>query len=310
MVGRAVAGGGRVAVLTGAAAEVAGGVVVAGGVEGAGGVADPHAAHRQVNSRQLTAIRDFAPILTGCRGLIFDERAASPRLLARGAAGGRGAPRPPAAFGHRYPGVGGAGDDQGGLVQGGQDHMGERVDEFRRQAAAVADRLQHGPHRAERAAVVHGPPLVPAEHRGRVHEHDPLDYRVAGQVDPGQGGGAHRVDGVGAVADDLGELRRYAVDDCFKDGLEQGFLPREVMVEGAAADSGGRQHRLDRGALIAVFGKQPGGHLDELAARGAALCGPLARRRLAARSWNSFVPAVTWRGTPVRENLAAILTDR
>ncbi len=81
VVAGSVAGGGTVAVLTGAAAEVADGVVVAGGVEGAGGVAGPHAAHRQVNSRQLPAVRDFAPILRGCRGLIFDERAASPRLL-------------------------------------------------------------------------------------------------------------------------------------------------------------------------------------------------------------------------------------
>ena len=58
--GGSVAGGGRVAVLTGAAAEAGGGVVVAG----AGGVADPHAAHRQASSRQLpAAIRGFAPIL-------------------------------------------------------------------------------------------------------------------------------------------------------------------------------------------------------------------------------------------------------
>jgi len=82
--GGSVAGGGTVAVLAGAAADVAGGVVMAGGVEGAGGVAVPHAAHRQVASRQLAAIlaaiRDFAPILRGCRGLTFDE-GASPRLL-------------------------------------------------------------------------------------------------------------------------------------------------------------------------------------------------------------------------------------
>jgi hypothetical protein len=78
--GGSVAGGAAVAVLTGAAADVADGVVVASRVEDAGGVAAPHAAHRQVARRQLPAIRGFAPILRGCRGLTFDE-AASPRLL-------------------------------------------------------------------------------------------------------------------------------------------------------------------------------------------------------------------------------------
>jgi hypothetical protein len=62
--GRAVRGAG--VVLTGAAGGVGGGVVVAGGVEGTGGVAVPHAVHRQVNSTQLTAARDFEPILRGC----------------------------------------------------------------------------------------------------------------------------------------------------------------------------------------------------------------------------------------------------
>jgi hypothetical protein len=74
MVGRAAVRGATAAVLTGVAAEVVGGVVVAGAVEGAGGVSGLHAAHRQVNSRQHPAARDFAPILRGCRGLIFDER--------------------------------------------------------------------------------------------------------------------------------------------------------------------------------------------------------------------------------------------
>jgi hypothetical protein len=43
------------------------------GLEGAAG---PHAAHRQVNSRQLTAARDFAAIFRGCPEPAFDERAA------------------------------------------------------------------------------------------------------------------------------------------------------------------------------------------------------------------------------------------
>jgi hypothetical protein len=70
----AAVGRGTAAVPAGAAAEAAGGVAAAGGVDVAADVASPHAAHRQVNSRQLTAMRDLAPILTGCRGLIFDEK--------------------------------------------------------------------------------------------------------------------------------------------------------------------------------------------------------------------------------------------
>ena len=70
----AAAGRGTAAVPAGAAAEAVGGVAAAGGVDVAADVASPHAAHRQVNSRQLTAMRDLAPILTGCRGLIFDEK--------------------------------------------------------------------------------------------------------------------------------------------------------------------------------------------------------------------------------------------
>lgn len=54
--------------------SAAGGMAVAGGVEGAAGVAGPHAAHRQVTSRQLTTVRDFAAIFRGCRRLtvVFD----------------------------------------------------------------------------------------------------------------------------------------------------------------------------------------------------------------------------------------------
>ena len=64
-------------------------------------------------------------------------------------------------------------------------------------------------------------------------------------------------------------LAQVVADLC--DGLEQGFLPSEVVVERAAADPRGRQHGLDRGALVPVLGEQPGGHLDELAAGGTAL---------------------------------------
>jgi hypothetical protein len=87
-----------VAVPAGAAAEIAGGVAAAGGVDVAADVADPHAAHRQVNSRQLTAMRDLAAILTGCRGLILDEKrlrtktsSRRPMITSRSVAGQKGA---------------------------------------------------------------------------------------------------------------------------------------------------------------------------------------------------------------------------
>jgi hypothetical protein len=59
-------GGGRVAVRTGAAADVAG-VMGAAGAKDAEGAARPHAEARQATSRQLTATADFTPTLRGCR---------------------------------------------------------------------------------------------------------------------------------------------------------------------------------------------------------------------------------------------------
>ena len=99
--------------------------------------------------------------------------------------------------------------------------------------------------------------------------------------------------------------RRDAVADCFQDGVEQGFLAREVVVERAAADPGGGQYRLDRGAPVAVAGEQAGGHLDELAARGAALGRPLARGGLLRRGGllfghgtHLYLVFTSWRGAP------------
>jgi hypothetical protein len=69
-------GGGRAAALAGASAEAVGSVVAvtAGVAAGLDAVADPHAVHRQVSTRQLTAVRGFAPILRGWPGRIFEER--------------------------------------------------------------------------------------------------------------------------------------------------------------------------------------------------------------------------------------------
>jgi hypothetical protein len=52
-------------------------VIGAGGVEDADGAAVPHAALKQVTSRQVTAAADFPPTLRGCRGPTFDGRAAT-----------------------------------------------------------------------------------------------------------------------------------------------------------------------------------------------------------------------------------------
>lgn len=80
MTGGVAIGGTRAAVRTGAAADAAG-LIGAGGVEDAEGSADPHAALRQVTSKQLTPTTGFAITLRGCRGLILDERPAGPPLL-------------------------------------------------------------------------------------------------------------------------------------------------------------------------------------------------------------------------------------
>jgi hypothetical protein len=43
------------------------------------------------------------------------------------------------------------------------------------------------PDRSERALLIEFPPPLPAQHRGRVDQHDLPDDRVAGQPDPRQG---------------------------------------------------------------------------------------------------------------------------
>ena len=80
--GRAVLDGGRAAVRTGVAAEAAG-VTGADGGDDADGAADPHAALRQVISRPITALADFARTPTLCLELIFEERARKVRPATR-----------------------------------------------------------------------------------------------------------------------------------------------------------------------------------------------------------------------------------
>jgi len=115
--------------------------------------------------------------------------------------------------------------------------------------------------------LLHGPPPFPAEHGRRVDQQDPLDYRIAREPDPGEGGGPqgfHRA--VGTSRDGEG-LLPHAGLDVFGHRLEQGFLARKVVVQRAPADPRLAQYRLDRGVFVAALGKQPPGDRDQLAAR-------------------------------------------
>ena len=120
------------------------------------------------------------------------------------------------------------------------------------------------PDRPQRALLVELPPPLPAEHRGRVDQHDLPDDRVAGQPDPGQGARPQRGDRVRCVPGDVFALLGDAGADLLQDRPEQRLLAREVVVERAAADSGAGLHRLDRRAVVAVLGEQPRRDLDHV----------------------------------------------
>jgi RNA polymerase sigma-70 factor (ECF subfamily) len=180
-----------------------------------------------------------------------------------------------------------AGDHQGDLIKRGQDHVRERADQFGCEAPFVGDRLHDCPDGTQRMLLVHRPPALPAKHGRRVNEDDPLDDRVASEANPRHRGRVQGGDRVGGILGRLGQLGEDAVLRRLDHRLEQGIFPREVMIERAAADAGCREYRLDRGVLISLFGEQPGGDLDELAARGPSLRGALGHRprRRAARGW-------------------------
>jgi len=120
------------------------------------------------------------------------------------------------------------------------------------------------PDRAQGALLVEFPPPLPAQHRGRVDQHDLPDDRVAGQPDPGQGARPQRGDRVRCGPGDVLALPGDAGADLLQDRPEQGLLAREMVVERAAADSGAGLHRLDRRAVVAVLGEQPGRDLDHV----------------------------------------------
>jgi hypothetical protein len=131
--------------------------------------------------------------------------------------------------------------------------------------AARPGRVAEGvPDRSEGALLVEFPPPLPAQHRGRVDQHDLPDDRVAGQPDPGQGARPQRGDRVRCVPGDVLALPGDAGADLFQDGPEQRLLAREVVVERAAADPGAGLHRLDRRPVVAVFGEQSRRDLDHV----------------------------------------------
>src|SRR6185437_7245299 len=62
------------------------------------------------------------------------------------------------------------GDDQRHLVDRGEQHVGERADQFRSHLALLGDGLEYRPDPAEGMVLLHGPPPLPAEHRRRVDQ--------------------------------------------------------------------------------------------------------------------------------------------
>ena len=118
---------------------------------------------------------------------------------------------------------------------GGQHDVGERVH------VTVLDPARRGgvreavPDHPQRALFVEFPPALPAQHRGRVDQHDLPHNRVAGLPDPRQGACPQRGDRVRGVPGDFLALPGDAGADLLQDRPEQRFLAREVVVERARA---------------------------------------------------------------------------
>src|SRR5205085_2745273 len=70
--------------------------------------------------------------------------------------------------------VGGARDVQGGLIQGGEEHVREHLVLAGWDAAVAGQAPQGGPQPAERVLLVERAPARPAEHGGRIQQRDPL----------------------------------------------------------------------------------------------------------------------------------------
>jgi len=148
--------------------------------------------------------------------------------------------------------------------------MGERVHVMVLDAARLGGVPEGIPDRPQGSLLVELPPPLPAQHRGRVDQHDLPDDRVAGQPDPRQGACPQHGDGVRGVPGDVLALLGDAGADLLQDRPEQRLLAREVVVERAAADSGAGLDRLDRRAVVPVLGEQPRRNLDHVRPSGPA----------------------------------------
>ena len=105
------------------------------------------------------------------------------------------------------------------------------------------------------------PPALPTEDRGAVEEHDAPHLGLAAGVEPGVGAGDERRERIVGRRDDGVDQSAGEVD---LDGLdhrgEQVGLVGELVVEGAARDTGGVGDALGADLRVPVLGEQrPGG---------------------------------------------------
>jgi len=142
--------------------------------------------------------------------------------------------------------------------------VGERVHVTVLDAARPGGVPEGVPDRPQGSLLVKLPPPLPAQHRGRVDQHDLPDDRVAGQPDPGQGACPQHGDRVRCVPGDVLALLGDAGADLLQDRPEQRLLAREVVVERATADPGAGLDRLDRRAVVPVLGEQSRRNLDHV----------------------------------------------
>lgn len=110
---------------------------------------------------------------------------------------------------------------------------------------AFVDECFHGARQhAERGALLNFSGALPAEHRHRVDENDPLHDGVARQLNPGDTSGSHRRDSVRSAR--CGVNRRFpdTVLDRLQDCIEERFFAFEVVIERPAAHVGCGKNRL------------------------------------------------------------------
>ena len=155
--------------------------------------------------------------------------------------------------------------------------MGERVGVTVLDAARLGGVGEAVPDHPQGALLVKLPPALPAQHRGRVDQHDLPDDLVAGLPDPGQAPCPEQGDRVRCVPGDVFLLLGDAGAELLEDRPEQRLLAREVVVERAAADAGRGLHRLNRRAVVALLGEQPRRDLDHVRAGGPASLDVLVR---------------------------------